>query len=101
MSTKSKESSITWTRLKNDGNGNGRIVCHFLNLLTEEEKERDWGTEYDRIGVSSKYAFAVKRANKIGGKRFHNKQYGGGIVFQASSPSEIEPYIKDLLNNMK
>jgi len=29
------------------------------------------------------YAEAVEAANKIGGRRYHNKSYGGGIVFQA------------------
>lgn len=55
---------IQFTRVNNDVNGNPRYVCHFLN-------------------IASDYDTAVKMANKIGGKRFHNKQYGGGIVFQS------------------
>jgi hypothetical protein len=27
-------------RIKNDGNGNPRYVCHFLALLTREELDR-------------------------------------------------------------
>lgn len=91
---------ISWTRIKNDINGNGRIVCHFLSLLTDKEKEMDWANSKDRFGVSTKYAFAIKRANKLGGKKFHNKQYGGGIVFQAT-PEEIEPHINELLNSIQ
>ena len=28
------------------------------------------------------YRIALNKATKIGGKKYHNKQYGGGIVFQ-------------------
>lgn len=69
---------ITFTRIKNDTNGNPRYVCHFLNLNTEDELAAtgaDW--------ISDKYSIACGRAKAIGGKRFHNKQYGGGIVFQS------------------
>ena len=62
---------INFTRIKNDINGNPRYICHFLNL-------------------ADTYEAAVKLANKIGGKKFHNKQYGGGIVFQSYSLDELE-----------
>lgn len=66
-----------WKKITHDNNGNPRYVIHFLSLLTDEEKDspaQEWA-------VGAKYALAVKRANKIGGRKFHNKQYGGGIVF--------------------
>jgi hypothetical protein len=64
------------TRINNDSNGNPRYVIHFLALLTKEEK--------DSNDVGDRYNFAVARAkNLFGGRRFHNKQYGGGIVFQS------------------
>ena len=67
---------IEFTRIKNDVNGNPRYVCHFLILNTEEELVASpW--------LSDKYAIACKRANKIGGKKYHTKAYGGGIVFQS------------------
>jgi hypothetical protein len=69
---------IEFTRINNDINGNPRYVCHFLNLLTPQEKE--W-----RISLISKYVTACKRANKIGGRKYHTKSYGGGIVFQSYS----------------
>ena len=53
-------------RIKNDVNGNPRHVCHFLMF-------------------SSNYAEALAIAKPLGGKKFHNKQYGGGIVFQSYS----------------
>lgn len=62
------------TRVNNDVNGNPRYVIHFLALLTEEESE----------DITSRYSVAIAKAKKLfGGKKFHNKQYGGGIVFQS------------------
>lgn len=83
-------STIQWHRISNDTNGNPRYVCHFLELLTPQEKE--W-----RLDTSSKYVTACKRANKIGGRKFHNKQYGGGIVFQSYSLEETENAIRRAL----
>jgi len=63
-----------FTRINNDVNGNPRYVCHFLHL--------DMHGWESNIGLSDRYAIACKLANSIGGKKFYNKQYGGGIVFQ-------------------
>jgi hypothetical protein len=41
-----------------------------------------------------KYETAVKRANKIGGRKFHNKQYGSGIAFCTYSLKETEEAIE-------
>lgn len=68
------------TRVKNDVNGNPRYVIHFLALLTDEEK----GFKDGASGIINGYAIAIDRAKKLfGGRKFHNKQYGGGIVFQS------------------
>ena len=65
-----------FTRVKNDGNGNPRYVCHFLQLNTHAELNAEpW------IDTSEKYNLALARARNLGGRKFHNKQYGGGIVF--------------------
>jgi len=63
-----------FTRINNDANGNPRYVCHFLHLDVY-----GWQSNID---LSNRYAIACKLANSIGGKKYHNKQYGGGIVFQ-------------------
>ena len=81
---------IEWTRIDNDGNGNPRYVCHFLKLLTQSEKEST------TLEISEKYAIAIKRANKIGGRKFHNKKYGGGIVFQSYNIHDTETHINEL-----
>lgn len=87
---------IEFTRIKNDVNGNPRYVVHFLNLLTEKEVY-EW--PYDEHGrkVIDKYALAVKRANKIGGRKYHTKAYGGGIVFQSYNLKELENYINKVV----
>ena len=60
-----------FTRIKNDINGNPRYVCHFLQFKNPDHKER------------FTYEQALKLAKQLGGRKFHNKQYGGGIVFQS------------------
>jgi hypothetical protein len=95
--------SIDWTRLTNDINGNPRYVCHFFNILTESEKHKDFSPDKQGIdgAVSSldkQYKLALNRAKKLGGRKYHNKQYGGGIVFQSHNIKETEKQILDLLN---
>ena len=72
------------TRINNDVNGNPRYVVHFLNLNTRAELDASpW------IPISDKYSLALARAKTIGGRKFHNKQFGGGIVFQSYSLAEL------------
>lgn len=65
---------MNYQRINNDTNGNPRYVVHFL-------------------AIADDYEDALKIARKIGGKKFHNKQFGGGIVFQSYN---IEETIKQL-----
>ena len=69
------------TRVNNDINGNPRYVFHFLALADH-------------------YGEAVAVAKKlIGGKKYHTKSYGGGIVFQSynvkSDLDILNAYIKE------
>lgn len=101
MSTTTQQ-RIEFKRIANDINGNPRYVCHFFNLLTQEEKYKDYATEGAGIdaavsSLDNQYALALKRAKTIGGRKFHNKQYGGGIVFQSYNIAETEKQIKELL----
>lgn len=80
---------ITFTRVKNDVNGNPRYVCHYLNILTELEAKN--------TPAMLKYGVAIKRANNIGGRKFNNKQYGGGIVFSSYNLRELTGYIAESL----
>lgn len=63
-----------FTRVNSDGNGSPRYVCHYTNLTMQTDRDAD---------VSQRYNLALFRAKALGGKRFHTKQYAGGIVFQS------------------
>lgn len=64
---------IDFTRVNSDINGNSRFVCHFLAFLSSKD---------EFTSIEERYQLALKRSRQLGGRKFHNKQYGGGIVFQ-------------------
>lgn len=66
-----------FTRINNDINGNPRYVIHFLE-------------------VAKTYERAIKLANKIGGRKYHNKRYGGGLVFQSYSLDELTKHLNEI-----
>lgn len=76
---------IEFVKIRHDSNGNPRYVCHFsaLDVISGNQS----------FGVGYRYDAAVKLARTIGGRRFHNKQYGGGIVFQSYS---LESTVADI-----
>ena len=74
-----------FTRVNSDINGNPRYVCDF-SFFTND---------------SDNYAIACKRANILGGRKFHNKQYGGGIVFQSYSLQDTCNHINRLMQSIK
>jgi len=55
---------VIFTRVNSDSNGNPRYVIHYSTLHDD-------------------YETALKMARTFGGRKFHNKQYGGGIIFQS------------------
>lgn len=70
-----------FTRVKNDVNGNPRYVFHFLELADD-------------------YRRAVHLANKhLHGRKFHNKQYGGGIVIQSYNLADDIKRINEIKEN--
>ena len=83
--------AINWTRIKNDVNGNPRYVCHFLNFITSADAD---------VPLLQKYPLAARRANQIGGRKFHYKAYGGGIMFQSYNLDETERAIVDLMRKI-
>ena len=82
--------SIEFTKIKHDVNGNPRYVCHFLHLNTEKENSKEFWKIHGIKTISLLYKIAVKRANKIGGRKYHTRAYGGGIVFQSYNIAETE-----------
>ncbi len=87
---------IEFTRITNDSNGNPRYVCHFLNFCVPSDNERFTGLDF----ISRKYDVALSRSRQFGGRKFHNKQYGGGIVFQSYNidrlGEKIEAFVASL-----
>ena len=79
-----------FTRISNDTNGNPRYVIHFLQLLNDQER---------LMPFSEKYDYALKKAKKMGGRKFSNKQYGGGIVFQSYNIYDLAQKLEKLKNS--
>jgi hypothetical protein len=81
--------NLRLTRVNNDVNGNPRYVLHFLDILNNEENSF--------LPFSKKYEYALKKAKIIGGKKYHNKQFGGGIVFQSYNTDNLKENIIDVM----
>jgi len=83
---------IDFTRVASDTNGNPRFVCHFLAFIGEKDRDTE---------LSNKYALALSRSRQLGGRKFHNKQYGGGIVFQMydGQQAEMSRKIREIANS--
>lgn len=103
-----KTEKIEFKSINSDVNGTPRYVCHFLNLVTEKEsKEAEKITESNRkkypnnfwSSSNQKYNFALARAKKFFGRKFNNKQYGGGIVFSTYNIQDLEQKILKDLNS--
>ncbi len=89
--------NCTVTRINNDINGNPRRTIHFLNLITDNEVKMS----YTEFGLEKLYKLAVRRANKYGGKKYHCKAYGGGIVFQSYNDSDVIKLVNRILNEQE
>lgn len=94
-----KKQLIDCVRKNNDVNGNPRFVCHFLSLITEEERDKLWAKDHAgeiKSAISAMYELALQKSRCIGGKKFHNKQFGGGIIFQVYSEDELQKLIDEI-----
>ena len=80
--------AIEFTQVNNDFYGNPRYVTHFFSLLKEDEQ------------TLSNYNLAVKRANKLGGKKYRGKDFGGGIVFQSYSLDDLRKRIINMFETI-
>ena len=75
------------TTIKPDINGNSRRVIHWCAFITDADR-----ADRAAVGRSTStclYEWALRKARKLGGRKYHNRSYGGGIVFQASSDQEV------------
>ncbi len=82
---------IEFTRVNSDINGNPRFVCHFLAFLSPKD---------EFTSLEERYQLALKRSRQLGGRKFHNKQYGGGIVLQMydGQGAEMSRKIREIAN---
>lgn len=78
---------IDFERINSDAYGNPRYVCHYSALLKDTDTDRS-------------YNLAIRRAHKIGGRKYSNKSYGGGIVFQSYNIEDTAESIKALLKEI-
>jgi hypothetical protein len=81
---------INFKQVNNDVNGNPRYVCSFYHLLNETESNN-----YN-MSVSDQYNLALQKAKSLGGRKYHNKQFGGGIVFQSYDIKTLENKILEI-----
>lgn len=93
-----KPEPIDFTRINNDTNGNPRYVVHFLTFITEKDQDND---AVRNVDISYKYGLALSRSRKLGGSKFNNKQYGGGIVFQSYNTDQLQKDIFELMEQYK
>jgi hypothetical protein len=106
MDTTTTQTEITFTRVNNDTNGNPRFVCHFLAFLNDKDEAQIKEDFAASLSINPfrltefKYDIALQRSRQLGGKKFHNKQYGGGIVFQMYSgqQEEMSRKIREIAN---
>ena len=70
------EDSVEVCKITHDANGNPRYVLHFLSC--EPESWVDYSKD-----LTERYARVVQLMNRIGGRKYHCRLYGGGIVFQS------------------
>lgn len=80
--------TIEFTQVNNDSFGNPRYVTHFFSFLKEDEQ------------TLSNYNLAVKRANKLGGKKYRGNDFGGGIVFQSYNIDRTSRLIIEMLETI-
>lgn len=97
------QTDIELLRVGCDSRGNSRYVVHFLNFITDKDKEEakmlsktcspfNFPTHYE-------YELAIRKARKIGGKRYTAKHYGGGIVFTSNSKEALIQSINELMDD--
>lgn len=85
-------------RTTNDVNGNSRFVVPFIQLFHVDE----YTALMETTTLEQRYKLAVKRANKIGGRKYHTKNFGGGIVFATSlSAKQLGEYLEKLRTKLK
>ena len=99
---------LSWTRQDNDTNGNPRYAIHFLQLqdinplvdakINEVAEEKSKNNRPFKFSVEYKYDLTLKIAKEMGGKKYHNKKFGGGIIFQSYNIKAEESALIEFFN---
>jgi len=92
--------TIEFTRINNDTNGNPRYVCHFLAFTNNQDSDR-YHAEFGIKALQNLYDLALSRSRQFGGRKFHNKQYGGGIVFTSYNIGALGEKIEAFVASLK
>ena len=87
MRKETAKNGITFHRVNSDTYGNPRYVVHYLDLLTDAERNAPV-----TLG-ESRFSLALSRAHKIGGAKYRGRDFGGGIVFQSYSIDDTAEHI--------
>ena len=80
------------TKIDCNSSGHPRYALHFLRLLNYDESYSS------KLSIGNKYNIALDRAKKIGGKKYHNKSYGGGIAFVSFNSNDLINELNKLIN---
>jgi hypothetical protein len=97
-----KQETTQLMRIKNDTYGNPRYVVHFQHLINDiEDKELFETNKGTGTYVFKAYDLAAKKANKIGGRKYKGKDFGGGIVFQSYNTEDLIKQINKLKGEAK
>jgi len=92
--------TIDFKRINKDVNGNPRYVCHYSEFTTDKDRENfPYKQQIFKVNdyLDNLYKIALNRAKTLGGRKFHNKQYGGGIVFQSYNIIYLQNSIFELM----
>ena len=60
---------------------NGLFIVHFLSIENPDDHQSE-GTIY-ADAINTGYSAAVRFAKPFGGRKYHNKSFGGGIAFKS------------------
>lgn len=89
--------NTTLTRANNDVNGNPRIVFHWL-ALRQNAALKQWDNLQPQ-GQGLTYNLALSLCKSIGGKKYHNQSYGGGIVVTTYNIQSEFDHLDNVVND--
>jgi hypothetical protein len=80
-----------FTKVNNDSFGNPRYSVHFTML-------KPLGFNTENISKTYEFVLNLNKKLKLGGRKYHNKSYGGGLVFQSYNLKNTIRFLEEKLN---